>query len=83
MSEGIDKTRLVLQSIESVSGIYSVDIFIRPDGSFGFEEFRKDPEDMGEWTRIHNYSVLTFISKSDALKEAKIRVSWLDEETKK
>ncbi|HEY2564091.1 MAG TPA: hypothetical protein VGI44_10300, partial [Acidimicrobiales bacterium] len=24
-----------------------VDIFSRPDGTFGFEEFRRDPEDMG------------------------------------
>ena len=48
MPKGIDKTRFVLQSIESVSRIYCVDVFIRPDGSFGFEEFRKDPEDMGE-----------------------------------
>jgi len=24
-----------------------VDVFARPDGTFGFEEFRRDPEDMG------------------------------------
>ncbi len=82
MSDRIDKKWVVLRSIESVSGDYCVDIFARPDGSFGFEEFRKDPEDMGIWTGVQYYSVLTFETKSDALKEAKIRVSWLNEELK-
>jgi hypothetical protein len=25
-------------------------IFERPDGSYGFKEFRRDPEDAGRWT---------------------------------
>ena len=29
-----------------------VDVFLRHGGTFGFEEFRKDPEDMGTWTRV-------------------------------
>jgi hypothetical protein len=27
-------------------------VFARPDGSFGFEEFRRDPEDVGAWTPV-------------------------------
>jgi hypothetical protein len=33
-----------------------VDIFLRPDGTFGFEEFRRDPEDRGAWTPVAYFS---------------------------
>jgi len=35
----------VLASLENSYGDYCVDIFTRPDGSFGFEEHRRDPEE--------------------------------------
>ena len=54
-----------------------MDIFSRPDGSYGFEEFRKDPEDMGKWTGVQYYSALSFGTEAEALEEAKTRVKWL------
>jgi hypothetical protein len=39
-----------------------VDIFYRPDGTFGFEEFRRDVEDAGEWTPLGYYSGATYAS---------------------
>jgi hypothetical protein len=52
MSKRIDKSWLVFTSIENFDHDKCVDLFSRPDGSFGFEEFRRDPEDRGEWTPV-------------------------------
>lgn len=56
-----------------------VDIFSRPDGTFGFEEFRRDPEDMGAWTPVAYYSGREFRSEADALVAARKDVAWLAE----
>ena len=79
MSDRIQNSWKVLRSIEINTGDYCVDIFVREDDSFGFEEFRRDSEDMGMWTRIKYYSVLSFENETDALKEAKVRIKWLNE----
>jgi hypothetical protein len=39
-----------------------VDIFARPNRTFGFEEFRCDPEDMGEWTAVAHYRDAEFVT---------------------
>ena len=54
-----------------------VDIFSRPDGTFGFEEFRRDPEDMGAWTPVAYYSGREFRSEDDAVAAARATVPWL------
>ena len=54
-----------------------VDIFARPDGTFGFEEFRRDPEDMGAWTPVAYFSEREFSSEADALAAAREAVPWL------
>ena len=54
-----------------------VDIFERPDGSFGFEEFRRDVEDMGAWTPLSYYSVQVHPTVDTALAAAQEHVSWL------
>ena len=54
-----------------------VDIFRRPDGTFGFEEFRRDPEDMGAWTPVAYYSEQQFITADEALEAARSSVRWL------
>jgi hypothetical protein len=36
---------VVLKSIISPDSKYCVDVFIRSDGTFGFEEYRRDVED--------------------------------------
>ena len=48
-----------------------VDIFKRPDGTFGFEEFRRDPEDMGSWTPVAYYSVREYATEADAISAAR------------
>jgi hypothetical protein len=54
-----------------------VDIFVRPDGSFGFEEFRRDPEDMGAWTPIAYFSGRAFPTEAAAVEAARDAVPWL------
>jgi hypothetical protein len=52
VSSRLDKSWIVLASHQTPESNRCVDIFSRPDGTFGFEEFRRDPEDMGAWTPI-------------------------------
>jgi hypothetical protein len=70
----------VLASLENSYGDYCVDVFTREDGSFGFEEYRRDPED-GRWRSLHRYSSLVFGSERDATAQAKVQVPWLASES--
>lgn len=77
MSQRIDKSWLVLTSIENPEHDRCVDIFARPDGSFGFEEFRRDVEDRGHWTPVQYYSGVAYLSSAEALNTAERCVPWL------
>ena len=77
MSARIDKSWVVLSSIENAESNRCVDLFRRPDGSFGFEEFRRDVEDAGAWTPVAYYSRAAYASKDDALAAAVKAVAWL------
>jgi hypothetical protein len=67
----------VLTSLENDHGDRCIDIFVRGDESFGFEEFRRDPEDGGSWQCLNKYSRLVFASDNDALASARKYVEWL------
>jgi hypothetical protein len=54
-----------------------VDIFRRPDGTYGFEEYRREPEDGRGWFAIGNYSSHSFATAMNALANAKVSVPWL------
>jgi len=77
MSTRLDPSWIVLESVENPQHDRCVDVFARPDGSFGFEEFRRDVEDAGAWTPVSYFSGLRHPSKRDALAEAARLVSWL------
>jgi len=77
MSKRIDKSWLVFASIENVEHDRCVDLFSRPDGTFGFEEFRRDVEDRGEWTPVCYYSGSIYPSKEAAFAAAVQSVIWL------
>jgi hypothetical protein len=78
MSRRIDKSWVVLRSIENDEHDRCVDLFRRPDGSFGFEEFRRDVEDAGAWTPVAYYSGAAYSSMDDALSAAIKAVVWLE-----
>lgn len=79
MSARIDKSWVVLESIENDRHDRCVDLFRRPDGSFGFEEFRRDVEDPGAWTPVAYHSRAAYASTAATLDAAIARVVWLGE----
>jgi hypothetical protein len=72
MSKRIDKSWLVFISIENFEHNRCVDLFSRLDGSCGFEEFRRDAEDRGDWTPVQYYSGSVY-----SLAAAMQSVAWL------
>ena len=68
---------MVLASYQTDEANRCVDIFSRPDGTYGFEEFRRDPEDMGAWTPVSFFSGREYPTESGVLAAAKNAVSWL------
>ena len=77
MSKRIDKSWTVFVSVENPEHDRCVDIFSRPDGTFGFEEFRRDVEDGGLWTPVQYYSSVSYVSSAVALDTAARLVPWL------
>lgn len=77
MSVRIDPTWVVFRSVEDAFHERCVDLFQRPDGSFGFEEFRRDIEDQGRWTAVQYFSGRSFVSQADAWDAAQASVPWL------
>jgi len=73
----------VLRSIEIDSGNRCVDIFLRPDGSAGFEEYRRDSEDGRGWFPVGSYSAHVYATEAAALDAAFETVSWLCEVMKR
>jgi hypothetical protein len=49
----------------------AVDVFSRPDGTLGFEEFRRDPEDLGAWTPVAYYSQREYATAEEAMSAAR------------
>ena len=79
MSSRLDRSWKVLASPSTASGDRCVDIFLRSEGTFGFEEFRRDPEDRGVWTPVTYFSGQEYGSEQEALAAARERVPWLGE----
>jgi hypothetical protein len=76
MSKRIDPSWSVLASVEDSDGSRCVDFFSRPDGTFGFEEFRRDPEDCGQWTPLRYLSDGVYSSEAGARAAARQAASW-------
>ena len=77
VSSRLDKSWMVLASYQTEEVNRCVDVFSRPNGTFGFEEFRRDPEDMGEWTPVSYFSGREYPTHEDAIAAAKIGVPWV------
>jgi len=74
---------VVLNSIENLNGDRCLDVFERDDGTFGFEEFRKEPESKTGWVLVGYYSDGMYKTQALAFLEAENRVLWLNEVLKK
>lgn len=70
-------TNKVMRSINTPDGGRCVDVFMRPDGTYGFEEFRRDAEDLSGWFAIGSHMGRNFDTEQDAFDQARVSVSWL------
>jgi hypothetical protein len=77
MSHRLDRSWTVITSVDNHEHDRCVDFFTRPDGSFGFEEFRRDVEDRGAWTPVQHYAGAEYLAPGEALAVAERNVPWL------
>ena|SRR5437879_4942858 len=77
MSSRLDKSWIVRASYQTPEADHCVDVFSRPGGTFGFEEFRRDPEDLGAWTPASYYSRREYSTLDAARIAAEQAVPWL------
>ena len=54
-----------------------VDVVEHEDGTFGFKEFRRDPEDRGGWTLVSYNPQRIYSTEQEAIAAAKASVAWL------
>lgn len=69
--------RRVVDSINNADSTICVDLFVRPDGSYGFESYRRDVEDASGWFPIGGHAAMSFLGQDAALAKAKAVVAWL------
>lgn len=69
----------VVASFESPEHDRCVDIFVRDDGTFGYEVYRRDSEDLRGWFPLQRHSRQVFTAEGDALAHARANVPWLDD----
>lgn len=65
-------------SLEDGDGLRCIDVLCRPDGGFGFKEFRREPEDHGRWTLVADYSDTAYATQDDALRGAARAIGWFE-----
>ena len=70
----------VLNSIETPDGGLCVDIFIRPNGSYGFEIYRRDIETLAGWFAIGTHIDTEYPTKHSTHQAACKSAPWLDPE---
>ena len=67
----------ILDSYQSPDGNCWIDIFVREDGTFGFTEYRSDPENGGRTFTLRDFSGLVFNTQESALAAARRSIWWL------
>ena len=70
------KDQVVINSINNDNNNLCIDFFIRKNKTFGYQEYRKDPENISGWYRIGNYDYKVFSNKNDAYHDAKKNIVW-------
>ncbi|HXY99818.1 MAG TPA: hypothetical protein VEI03_07440 [Stellaceae bacterium] len=70
---------IVVASLEDFDRFRCIDVLQRPDGTFFFNEYRRDPEDAGRWTLIGDYSDRRYSTQDEALAGAESSFGWFAE----
>jgi hypothetical protein len=73
-------TKRVIRSLHNEEVDRCVDILSNEDGTFGFKEFRRDPEDQGGWTLVSYNPCRVYSTEAAAMVAAKAAVAWLRDE---
>lgn len=68
----------VVESFENAHKDHCVDVFRRADGTYGYEEWRREPEDPGRWYRTRYFSAAVFVNPELAIADASLKVAWFD-----
>jgi hypothetical protein len=71
----------VVATIHSDDGDRCVKIVKRPDGTFGFDEYRRDPEDSGGWTFVKSAAQSIYPTQEQAAAAARAGLGWLRDVT--
>ncbi|MEM7491567.1 MAG: hypothetical protein AAF390_20820, partial [Pseudomonadota bacterium] len=74
----VAQANTVLRSVNLDGDHVCVDIFRRPDGTFGFDEFRRDPEDGRGWFSIGHHGARAFPTEAGALAAAREAIGWFE-----
>jgi hypothetical protein len=69
-------TTRVIRSLHNDEVDRCVDILKHENGTFGFKEFRRDPEDSGRWTLVRD-NPLDYATEEQAIAAARAAVAWL------
>lgn len=67
----------VVSTVHNEDGYRCVKIIARLDGRFGFQEYRRDPEDAGGWTFVGENCQGPYPTQGQALAAAQADVAWL------
>jgi len=73
------RKNIIVKSINMGGDYQCVDIFRRPDETFGYELYRRDPEDSRGWYPIGFFGDAVFSSEAAATDSACENVPWLHE----
>ena len=73
------KDKVVMRSIEAPGGHICVDLYKRTDGSWGWAEYRRDPEDGRGWQDAGSAGGEGFADQDAAMADALAKVAWLAE----
>ncbi len=68
-------TSRVMATLHNEDADRAVKIIKRSDGTFGCNEFRRDPEDAGGWTLVRENASETYATQAQAVAAA--RAGWL------
>jgi len=68
---------VAVRSLESGDGVHCVDVFRRADGTFCFEEYRRDPEDPRGWSDVGDFGDRVYATEAEAVAAARATVPWL------
>jgi len=73
------KNYRVTRSFDNPEKNRCVDIIQTTDGTFQFQEWRREPEDISGWFLLQDSSPNTFGSEAQAILAAKLAVVWFEE----